>query len=459
MSEVEATKAVHTRAPERAAYAAYFAGQYLVYTLIQSFMVLYGVSYLKLDPALIATLILVVRIWDAVNDPLIGVLMDRFRFRTNRFKTWINLTAFLVPLATFLLFSIPPEASVTVKVIWLVVVYLFWDLLYTASEVPAYAISTAMTMNERERTALLALTRIGSTLGVAAAYGLIAALQGDTVDEINWLLVAGLPSALTLVLMLPQMFFLRERFNVQPETDARIGDMLRDILRNDQLLIIMSLFLSQAFLNAVPVFSAYVSESYYGDPRLASLTGVFSLLGVVLLGAFTPAIVARWGKKRFLEVAMLATLALSIPIFFIPGSMPILAMVFLGLRITTLVVTSLLRPMFTADSIEYGEHKTGVRSESSAFAIQTFFNKSGDALGAALGGYILAWVGFNETLPLDQQGAGVINSLWLWHVILPIFMAAVMFAGVRWLYRLDEEQVKGYIETNAARRAEAAAAD
>ncbi len=452
------SKPVETGFGERTAYAAYFAGQNIVYTLIQGYLLLYSVSYLGLDPALVATMFLVVRIWDAINDPLIGVLMDRFRFPNSRFKGWLNITAFLVPISTFTMFLIPAEGSMGLKIGWLVVTYLIWDVLYTTSEVPIFAISTAMTLNERERTALLALTQIGSVLGVIAGAGIITVLLGDGVDHINWLLLGGLPSLLALVVMIPQMFVIRERYHPEAVEDVSLVEMLRDVLRNDQHLIVMSLFLSQTFLNAMAVFAVYVAEGFYGDAQLASITQIFSLFGIVILGALSPVIIERIGKKRYLEVSMIATIILSIPVFFIPASMPLLALAFIGFRLTTLIVTSILRPMFTADCVEYGEHKTGTRSEATAFAIQTFFNKTGDALGVAMGGYIMALVGFNEALPLAQQAAGVIDKLWLWFVILPMLMAAVFWIGSRFFYKLDEAQVKTYIAANEARQAAASAA-
>jgi GPH family glycoside/pentoside/hexuronide:cation symporter len=278
--------------------------------------------------------------------------------------------------------------------------------------------------------------------------GLVTLFLGEGVDEINWLLLAGVPSLLAMLVMLPQIFTLQERYHTDVIAQVSLRDMLREVLRNDQHFIMMSFFLSQAFLNAVGVFAVYVSEAYYGDARLATVTSLFTLLGVVGLGIFTPGIVRRYGKKRYLEVSMQATLLLSIPAFFVPGQMAILAMLFLGLRTTTLVVTSLLRPMFTADCVEYGQHKTGVRSDSTAFAIQTFFNKTGDALGVSLGGYILALVLFDETLPLVQQSADTINALQRWYVLLPMLMAAVMYLGPKLFYKLDEATVTKYIQSN-----------
>jgi sugar (glycoside-pentoside-hexuronide) transporter len=433
---------------EKAAYGAYFAGQNITYFLIQGYLLTYYVSQLNFDPALVGTLFLVVRVWDAVNDPLIGLMMDRVRLGGSRFKTWLNFTAFLMPLATFALFLAPTEAAFPLKLTYAVVTYLVWDVLYTMSEVPIFSVSTAMTKNARERDTLLTLTQIGSVLGVAAGTIIADQLLGEGVEGINWVLFGGIPSALAVVFMIPQIFAVKERFNTEVVEGVGLVEMIREVLRNDQHLIIMTLYLSQAFNNAVTGFAIYVAQGYYGEAQLATRAGLFSLVGIIGLGVVTPRIIRRIGKQRYLQVTMLATILFSIPLFFIPGSMPYLAMVFFGIRTATLVVTSLLRPMFTADAIEYGEAKTGVRNDSTAFAIQTFFNKTGDAIGAAFTGYILGWVGFNEQLTVAQQSASTINSLQVWFVVLPMLMAATFLIGVTFFYRLDERTVRRLVTLN-----------
>lgn len=456
VTEKSVAQPKETTVVERLTYTAYFAGQNVVYNMISTYLAVYYISFQNIAPAVVATILLVVRVWDAVNDPIIGVIMDRVKLRGSRYKMWIGLAAVAMPISTFLLFTVPNGASNAGKLIYIVITYVLWDVLYTISEVPIFAISTSMTRNERERTQLLTLTQIGSILGVVIGMGAITALLGEGIDNVNWPLMAGIPAVLAILFMIPSVFYLKERHNTQVVKEASLGEMLRDVLRNDQHLLMMMFFVSQMFLNAMAVFSPYVAEAFYGDARYASIISAFALVGVLGLGALTPMIVRKYGKQKYLEISMIVTLLLSIPVFFIPGDLAIVALMFLGLRTATLVVTSLLRPMFTADCIEYGQHKTGVRSDSTAFAIQTFFNKTGDALGTALGGFVLAWVGFNEALPLAQQDLTTINSLQLWMVILPMIMAAIMWLGPKFFYKLDEATVARYIEENESAKAKPA---
>jgi glycoside/pentoside/hexuronide:cation symporter, GPH family len=460
MSQVAAIsiqKTSETSLLERLSYTAYFAGQNVVYNMITTYLAVYYISFQKISPALVATILLTVRLWDAVNDPIIGVMMDRIKLRGSRYKMWIGLAAIAMPISTFLLFTVPSDSSAVVRTIYIIITYVLWDVFYTISEVPIFAISTSMTRNEHERTKLLTLTQIGSILGVVLGMVAITALLGDGIDNVNWPLMAGIPVALAILFMIPAVFYVKERHNTQVIKEASLGEMLRDILRNDQHLLMMLFYVSQMFLNAMAVFAPYVAEAFYGDARYSTIISAFALLGVLGLGALTPMIVKKYGKQKYLEASMVVTLVLSIPIFFIPGDLAIVALIFLGLRTATLIVTSILRPMFTADCIEYGQQKTGIRSDSTAFAIQTFFNKTGDALGTSLGGFVLAWVGFNEAIPLAQQSLSTINSLQLWMVVLPMIMALIMWLGPKFFYKLNETKVLQYIEANEKGNSAAAA--
>ncbi len=450
-SNSSSAQARETSLGERFSYSLYFAGQNIVYSLIQGFLALYYVSFVRMPPAFVAALILGVRIWDAVNDPMIGLLMDRFRFLGKRFKGWINVSAVLMPLSTLLLFLVPTDVPGWLQVAWIIGTYFLWDVLFTVSEVPSFGISTAMTRNEGERTSLLALTQIGSVLGVVIYSLAIAPLFEDGVGALNWVALAAIPVALAIGTMIPQIFTVRERHTapVAASEGVPFRKMLREALRNDQHFIMMAFFTSQAFLNAAGVFAILVAQYIYENAQFAVITQAITAIGIMIIGALSPAIVARYGKRRFLEVSMLATIVLSIPVFFIPYEQGILALVFLGLRTMTLVVTSILRPMFTADCIEYGQVKNGIRNDGVAFSVQTFFNKTGDAIGQSLGTWILALVAYNELLPPEQQSLETMQELHIWYIVLPMIMAAVMYLGPKLFYRLDEPQVKEYIAQNA----------
>lgn len=443
-----------TTTAERLTYNFYFAGQNAVYYIIEAVWAIYFVHHLSMDPSKVVLVVLVVRLFDAINDPILGVLMQRVRIKKwGKYKFWMNLTAVLVPITTFAMFTIPQGGSMVIKTLYLVITYVAWDISYSISEIPAFSVATTMTTNEEERTLILSLTQIGSMLGTVFGVGIMLIWGGDEVSEISWGYVRLVVAIVAVACMIPQAFFVKERYHVEEEQTVSFLDMLKQIPRNGQHLLIMALYTSQAFLNAANTFGSFVADGVLMNRYFAEIAAIFTLFGICLLGGFATRIVKKLGKKRFLEYSMLATIGLSVPAFFIPKAFPIVLVAFLGLRIATLVVTSILRPMFTADSIEYGQYKLGIRNEAASYAIQTFFNKTGDAIGHALALWILASVGWIEGVDPQAQSPGTLDALWIWYLILPIIMAAIMYIGPKMGYKITEDKVAIWLKENEKRDA------
>ena len=140
-----------TTKTERKSYYSYFFGQNMIYHMIAAylttFLILIGV-----DPFKSASVVLVVKIWDAVNDAVFGVIFDKIKFKSNqKYIPWLKIACALTPAATIALFIIPTSTSETVKLIWFALAYIVWDTAYTLCDVPAFGIITAMTSNIEER--------------------------------------------------------------------------------------------------------------------------------------------------------------------------------------------------------------------------------------------------------------------------------------------------------------------
>lgn len=154
-----------TTPKERQSYWNYFVGQnayyYLTATFLSTYLAMQGVSLAK-----VAVVLLIVKIWDAVNDPLFGFLFDRIEFK-NGLKSlpWLRVSVVLMPIVTIAVFSIPGFLGETGKLIWFGATYVLWDTVYTLTDAPAYAMLNTMTDNVQERTTLLSINRIYSGLG------------------------------------------------------------------------------------------------------------------------------------------------------------------------------------------------------------------------------------------------------------------------------------------------------
>jgi len=140
---------------ERLSYWTYFIGQNIYYNItaafISTYLAMQGVNLAK-----VAIVLLIVKIWDAVNDPIFGFIFDKVKFKNGQKSLpWLRISTALIPIVTIILFSIPSALGETGKLVWFGVAYVLWDTVYTLTDIPAYAMLNTMTDNLPERNTLL----------------------------------------------------------------------------------------------------------------------------------------------------------------------------------------------------------------------------------------------------------------------------------------------------------------
>ena len=143
-----------TEPGERISSYSYFAGQNMIYTLFNVCLTTY-LLFLGIDPIKSATVMLIVKVWDAVNDTLFGVIFDSIKFKSGKkYIPWIRVSTILIPIATILTFIIPSNASEGVKLGWFAIAYILWDTAYTLCDVPIFGVLTSMSQSVDERNSI-----------------------------------------------------------------------------------------------------------------------------------------------------------------------------------------------------------------------------------------------------------------------------------------------------------------
>ena len=202
---------------ERLSYWTYFIGQNIYYNItaafISTYLAMQGVNLAK-----VAIVLLIVKIWDAVNDPIFGFIFDKVKFKNGQKSLpWLRISTALIPIVTIILFSIPSALGETGKLVWFGVAYVLWDTVYTLTDIPAYAMLNTMTDNLPERNTLLSVNRVFSGAGVLIYGVVLPILISENVGMSASLAIATLSifSALTMV---PLSLNCKER-NYKPEEE------------------------------------------------------------------------------------------------------------------------------------------------------------------------------------------------------------------------------------------------
>ena len=129
---------------ERKSYYVYFTGQNIFYALISSCLTTYF-AFMGIDPIKIASVMLIVKIWDAVNDALFGVIFDAVKFKSGKkYLPWLRISLVLIPITCILMFAIPRSISENAQLAWFAITYLVFDTVYTLCDVPIYGISVTV---------------------------------------------------------------------------------------------------------------------------------------------------------------------------------------------------------------------------------------------------------------------------------------------------------------------------
>lgn len=207
---------------QKVSYWSYAIGMIFYYTIVGSYFNTYLIMQ-GIPLPTIGVVFLIVKIWDAVNDPLFAYIFDKFKFtgkRKERCLPWMRLACLLMPLASMAAFNMPGQMSMAGKIAWFAGTYVFWDMGYTICDVPFFAISTTMTTNMDERNFLFSWARVFHGAGTLFTTTLMTLMVGELVN-FSFGKAAVITCGIAFVFTLPICFFGREKYAVEPDAPQK----------------------------------------------------------------------------------------------------------------------------------------------------------------------------------------------------------------------------------------------
>lgn len=447
-----------TKLGERVSYWSYFVGQNIFYNVVTTFMATYLMMN-GIDLGKIAVVTLIVKIWDAVNDPMFGIIFDKIKFKNGqKCLPWIRLSVGLVPISTVLLFIIPSGMAQSGKLIWFMIAYLLWDSSYTVCDVPIYSMVTTMTDNINERNTLMSLGRLFSGAGMGLSGMLCTLLVSEKVG-LSFSPTVILLSVLGLLFMIPLCFSGKERnYHGELEDEAfSIKRMLMYLVHNKYLLIYYLGYLFANGLMTGNALSLFVSYYLFGSANFNIILGILSTVPSIVVALLIPVVSKRFDKFKLFFICNTVAAVLGLVMYFIGWQNKLLFIVLTVIRSLFTSVTGTLGFMFTPDCAEYGQYKTGVDAKGITFSIQTFTTKIAAAVASSLG---LAILGFFDWTKIEAesfadieklnivQSATALNGLWVTYILVPS-IGLVITSFIYLFYRLRDKDVQIMAKCNA----------
>ena len=459
---------------DKLAYAAGDLGCNMSFGL-KSTVQTFWLAYMMLETGLFSALLLVVQIWDAINDPIIGAMIDsdRRKYKMGKFKTYILIGALGLIIGGAAVFLPFPNSNVIVKSALFIVGYIIWDAAYTMANVPYGSMLSLVTEDAGERAQLSSWRSIGSGLGNILPSVILPLLiwhkvvdeNGDPVinpetgvqeqilkgDMVFWAaLLMGIFGFACFLFMIKKITLRVDENSVKTSEGGEkfnIFVAFANFFKNrpavGATVAAMGMFLG---MQSATTASTIMFATYFGK---AELSGLIMLIGFVPAFAFIPfikRIVDKFGKKEASVAGTFVSLIGGIAMLAFPvvGAtnkdlslivfMAGLVIFGLGMGVYTCVSWALM-----ADAIDYNEWKTGKREEGTVYSLHSFFRKLAQGIGPSAVIFIMGILGY-----VSEKGTGgqsletAYNMCWL-VAGLYLFSAICMFVGLTFIYNLDKK--------------------
>lgn len=443
---------------EKVSYGLGAVGKDMVYMLSASYILYYYQDILGVSAIAMGVILMAARVFDAFNDPIMGVLVAKTRTKWGKFRPWLFVGTILNAVVLFVMFAAPPALDGPGLVAYAAVTYIVWGVTYTMMDIPYWSMIPAFTEGGRERESLSTLAR--SCAGVGSAIVTIITMpcvmmlgNGAERDGFKWFALA---VAIVFVLFITATCVnIREKSTVDVDSPS-VGQMFQALLQNDQAMaVVVTIVLINCSIyitsNLVIYFFKYDfgGEGWYNSYTLFNtFGGAIQILSMML---FFPLL------RRFLNTMQVFYLSLGMAIV---GYVSLLALAFTNMSSVVLLfipgffifcangILTVLTTVFLANTVDYGELKNNRRDESVIFSMQTFVVKLASGVAALIASICLTVFHLSDEVDTASAAADAavavssVVGLRMTMTLVPIVGLLVAVVVFHKKYTLTEERVE-----------------
>lgn len=399
---------------ERSAYMAGNIGTALMNTVVASFVMFYYTDVMLLNPGIIGTILLVSRLLDGITDLIMGVIVDHTHSKFGKGRAWIIRICAPYALSSILMMSVPASGSDIIKYVYVFLTYnLCNSICLTAIYVPYNSMTCTLTSDPYERGLLGVFVMLGAVIGTMAVQSTIDAATkalGNTPGA--WQLVCIVYALIGMILHLICFFLTKER-NIAEPTEAKmdVKKEIQSVLSNKYWIIAVFVTFSALFFTGMVGGSGmYFAKGIMGDTAyyatFANAMSVTQLLGMFV--AFIP--MKKVGKRNTMLMGVFVASAACLAQFVLGASPAIIVVCNVAKGLGAAFAAAVLYGLI-ADTIDYGEWKTGFAASGIGMAAMTFVTKVACGLSASLIGLLMDWGGYDATLAVQSEKAVFVINL------------------------------------------------
>jgi len=386
-------------------------GQNMIYNFMSMYIMFFFTDMIGLPVAIATVIITAASLWDAINDPLMGLIADRTRTKYGKFRPYLLFCPMILAAITILCFT---ETTFTGKLLVAVttIAYVLWGTAYTSCDIPIWAISSNVSKDPDQKNRMVTLGKIGGTIGTAVtsicSIMVINKFGGDRLAS-AYTKTAAIIAIVGCVLMFLIGLILRERVQTTKES-IPFKRNIQTVLCNKPLLLLMIALLVINMVNGIrQAVQVYFAVYVWGSSSLLTSIGISMIIGMLIGMGITPKLLEKVSKVRlFIVTCILGFIFCAIPFFF--GSDNILfCLIMLGITFGLTGITTITSTSMLIDSIDYSERKLGFRGEGIIFSLNTFLTKLGAMISKAILGVGMVMMSYHEGQAITeatQKGFG-----------------------------------------------------
>ena len=412
---------------------------------VDAYFLIFCTNVLGISAGWMGTLFLVARLWDAINDPIMGSFPDRWMIGKSgdKFKPWIKI--FMLPLAlsgVLCFFNVPLEGIALHA--YVAFAYVLYGMSYTGTSMPFGAMASVVSDDPIQRSKLSRARSIGGTIVGIVGLSIVPVVCFDKQSNIlpeRFTLIAVIFGVLSIISYFVLLNFTQERIRQNSEKAEKFnyGKVLKATVHNRPLIGVMVATLgSMLFITGSNQVRSYIFKEYYARTDVMSIISLATIPILVICFPLVPKLVAKFGKKATLMAAIVSSTIFSV----IPVVMEIKnvyvysALVVLG-TIGQTVFTMLIWALVT-DCLDYSEWKFHERSDGSMYSLYTFSRKIGSTIASTGVSFGLAAIGFVSGSNVVQT-AEAVNGIYFLVNIIPVVTCALELIGVGLIFNLNKE--------------------
>lgn len=443
---------------EKRSFYTGLAGQNVVYSLIGgSFFTYFMTDVASFNPLAVSAILFVMKLWDGINDPIVGSIVDRHRFKSGeKLRPLLRYTPVPVGIFTFLIFVVFKGWPEALRVTYFIIMYICWDIVYTLQDVAIWGITATVSPDSNERDRFIQGARtIGScfygvfSMGIPMIIEMVANATGSTLATMTMVFAAifGLGGALVSY----KTYAAQERIRVvAPEAQqTSIIECFKLLFQNKMLMLITlsNLFGALGFGTQLTVyfFKYKIPADFLGADSIIGALGLTTIYSAI---TYAPGFIGMLfadkfkklfkGHRNFLIFMQLCNIVTRIIAFLIgfEGKNLWIGMIIMGIGCIPNGAAGIAQTSLFCDSIDYMEWKTGKRTEGVTFSMQTFFTKISSGITQSLATLALSILGYVNipdapgAIYTGTQSAAFEN--WIW----PLFMLTPAIASVLYIIPL-----------------------